>query len=268
MSNNQVMDGESSSSSSVDFVADSKGVAKEDLLPRKAHLSGAKRRSEADLRNENLAAGALLLFFESVLPAPPQDATVAWRTIERKGLRVTRTGCLIPHHLHTPDAHHRTAAVAAAMRFFTGRSPDSARAGSKNHLGWPEHEEHSHLCHRFSCCNPSHLVIEPFWKNRKRNFCGLNGKCDCGMQPACIRPYENRDATDLHVGNKANLLLYEEHGLAEKLRQHVPLARSVRLLPGNHYHAEDVKRLNRIKRLRRGDVHKQQGKKKEKKTPQ
>jgi hypothetical protein len=47
----------------------------------------------------------------------------------------------------------------------------------------------------------------------------------------------------------------------------VPLARSVRLLPKTHYHAEDVKRLNRIKRLRRGDVHKQQGKKK-KKTPQ
>lgn len=231
-------------------------------VKKKHHVSGVKRRPEADLRNENLESGALLLSFESAQTTPPpaQDVQTAWRTIEKKGLRVTRFGCLIAHYLHTPEAHHRTSAVSVAMKFFTGRSLDPTKAGSRNHLGWPEHEEYSHLCHNFSCCNPSHIVVERFWQNRKRNFCGLNGNCDCGMKPACLKPYNNRDATARYIDDKSNLLLYSEHNLAEKLRQHVPLAKAVRILPKNYYYAEDIKRLNRIKRLRRGDVHKKQTK--------
>lgn len=233
-------------------------------MKKKRHVSGVvKQRPEADLRNENLEAGALLLSFESAI-APAQDVQTAWRTIEKKGLRVTRFGCLIAHDLHTPEqARHKTSAVNIAMRFFTGRSLDPTKAGSRNHLGWPEHEEYSHLCHNFSCCNPSHIVVESFWRNRKRNFCGLNGNCDCGMQPPCLKPYNNRDATARYMDDQSNLLLYSEHNLAEKLRQHVPLAKAVRILPKNYYYAEDIKRLNRIKRLRRGNVHKKQAKRKQ-----
>lgn len=231
-----------------------------------------QRKPEANLRNEHLEAGALLLSFESIHENVIQARVKsAWHTIEKKGFRILRDiGCLIPHEsYYTPAPQHGTiTAVKIAMQFFTNTSPDPSKIGSHNQLGWPEHQEYSHLCHNFTCCNPSHIVIESFWCNRKRNFCGINGNCDCGMKPACIKSYKNRDGIMRDIKELANnssslslLLQYSDHNLATQIHQLIPLANSIRILPKNYYHVEDVKRINRIKRLRRGNVHKKQAKK-------
>jgi hypothetical protein len=119
-------------------------------------------------------------------------------TVLRKGVVVTRdTGCLIPHEQYCQrgagakvKGYQKFAAVAY------GWAPNGGSEGGgriKNEHGWDSTVEASHLCHRHQCMNPTHLVYEPAWRNRKRNYCGLKapaGACDCGNEPRCLLRYE------------------------------------------------------------------------------
>jgi hypothetical protein len=235
------------------------------------HTSGVKRRSEADLRDEYLEHGALLLHFNSPLAAVPQADVNMWRSIEKKGFRVTVNGCLVPHKLHCFESHHRNTAAPAALRFFKNSAVDHSMDGQRNALGWPCHQEYSHLCHCSQCCNPDHVVIEAFWKNRKRNFCGIDGHCDCGMVPPCLHPYHhNKSWAEQYLAEQSNLLMYSTPDLGTKLRAMFPFAAAaaaavagVKVLPKEHYKAEDQKRANRIVRLKRERKHKKEHKRKQ-----
>jgi hypothetical protein len=224
----------------------------EELSPqRRAHVSNVQRRPEADLRNEHLRSGAMLLSFSSKLPTAnvPSHVLLAWRKIEKKGFRVTTTGCLVPHFLHSHLSRNMTAAARVSLRFFKGLVPDKSLPAT-NELGWPTRQEHSHLCHCKVCCNPDHVVLEAAWKTRKRNYCGRSGACDCGMEPPCLRVYRSVQATADELADATNLLTYSTENLAARLKAALPAVGRVTVLPANCYEAEDEKRKHRNKRLK------------------
>lgn len=58
----------------------------------------------------------------------------------------------------------------------------------------------SHLCHRSTCVNPAHIVLEPHWVNVGRAVCSgpqPDGTCSCKSQPPCLR--EARPAAHGHL---------------------------------------------------------------------
>lgn len=121
-------------------------------------------------------------------------------TMLRKGVLVTSdTGCIIPHPQYcTHGGNHKNGAYQRCCRFFYGIAPDAGTSAGRltNSFGWDETLEASHLCHRRECMNPAHIVFEPTWQNRKRNYCGFHGECDCGNTPKCLRRYTYA-ATDI-----------------------------------------------------------------------
>lgn len=210
-------------------------------------LSSPIKRSEPEIRREMLDQGAFLFYFQALKP-PPDNYKVfidQWRTIERKGFLVTVDGCMLPYSYYRKSCkgdklkgHQRSA------HFFFGREPD--RSIKVNQHGWPCDEQISHLCHRIDCINPLHLVIEERWKNAKRNFCGLNGECDCGLSPKCLRTYHN------HETFKESLQIERDKvkvmTLLASLRERYPF----RLEPKTKFVVEDEKRDNRNERKKRG----------------
>ena len=169
------------------------------------------KRSSGDVRKDHLSKGAHLIEFAT--PGAPRDMirhpvapglrptpsfegeshkTVVseYRTMERKGFRVTRDiGCLIADDQYgiagqgaTVKGHQRT------FSFFAGWRP-RASGFTTNQFGWPSNLEISHLCHRHGCCRIDHMVAEEKWRNQKRNYCGSNGSCDCGNPVKCLRTY-------------------------------------------------------------------------------
>jgi hypothetical protein len=118
---------------------------------------------------------------------------VELHTVLRKGVLVTSdTGCMIPHPQYcSHGGNHRNKAYQRCCRFFYGIAPDAGTSAGRqtNSFGWDETLEASHLCHRRECLNPAHIVFEPAWQNRKRNYCGFHGECDCGNTPKCLRRY-------------------------------------------------------------------------------
>jgi len=177
------------------------------------------RRSSGALRQEQLESGGFLLEFkEPVLLHNPtmgfsdnllngiplldmkssmyNSRRQRWRLIERKGFKVTTEGCLIPHPQYNQQAGSTQNGYRTSISFFTGFDGNLAQDRVINQFGWDATLERSHLCHRNECCNPSHIIVEPFWKNRKRNFCGYNGSCDCGILPKCIRRFQSSNTVD------------------------------------------------------------------------
>lgn len=175
------------------------------------------RRTSPDLRRAHMENGAFLLEFEAPDEAvnlfrrvPPraiaptsllsgsawQSAVDMYRTMERKGFRVTSDiGCLIPdsrystyQHGATKKGHQRTFA------FFARWIPE--KLDVRNEFGWPCSAQISHLCHRRSCARVDHLVVEEQWRNLKRNYCGVNGVCDCGNEIKCLRRYQPSEQCD------------------------------------------------------------------------
>jgi hypothetical protein len=197
------------------------------------------RRSEADIRDEHLREGAVLLEFTR--PANSSDADWhAWQLIERKGFKVASCGCLIPHQQHWFSSRARVVASTLAVWVFQKRRVNRNTIGTVNNDGWPCTEQVSHLCHCSECCNPRHLTVEPAWKNLRRNFCGSTGHCDCGMVPKCVRKYRAHNmptsfmkASSPDFMNLVRILVGND-GIIKR--------------PMNFYHAEDLKRRNRIKR--------------------
>lgn len=172
------------------------------------------RRLSAKVRDEHLSRESFLIQFEE--PQQPMDmfrrevspaikpakllsgseyqsALDKYRTMERKGFRVTKDiGCLIPHEQYctyqggaTLKGHQRTFA------FFGKWCPEASVL--RNQYGWPISPQISHLCHRRSCCRPDHLIAEEQWRNQKRNYCGHDGECNCANEIKCLKRYSMED---------------------------------------------------------------------------
>jgi len=212
------------------------------------------RRSEAQLRNEHLAKGAMLLKFTANVPTS-QSVVNKWHSIEKKGFLVSTDGCLIPHQVHWFANEQRLITSQLAVEFFHSKQVNPVTKDKVNKHGWPCAEEFSHLCHYSACASPSHVIIEPSWKICKRNYCGYHGSCDCGNQPPCLRTYHNKD-----FDHKLMYLSYSTPNLAERLRQLFPSAKKIEILPKSYYANEDKKRANRLLRRKRQRKHLKQAK--------
>ena len=135
----------------------------------------------------------------------------------RKGVFVTEQGCIIPHRRwctkgdgvgsgqkgyqlmgtvvygFAPNGQP-PAGVTLPPGWSVAKSEGKAAEENRtlrllNALGWDSTLEASHLCHNHQCIHPLHLIFEPAWRNRKRNYCGSQGQCDCGQTPQCLQPY-------------------------------------------------------------------------------
>jgi len=156
---------------------------------KQEHSTGMKRTS-GEIRDYMLNHEAVLLRFE-IPPDTPKEYIDQWRTLEAKGFHVTADGCILPYKYYWSSflkgdknkGHQRSYA------FFRQRRAD--KQDKVTQYGWPAKEQISHLCHRENCVNPLHLVAEPQWCNLRRNFCGLDGECTCGMVPSCLRTYKS-----------------------------------------------------------------------------
>lgn len=181
---------------------------------------GKPRRTSGAVRRAHLQKGAFLIEFAT--PGQPRDmfggrvmppglglpalqtgkerqsAVDKYRTMERKGFRVTKdTGCLIPDEQYATYQHG--ASVKGHQRtfaFFGHWVPRQDGQATRNEFGWPVNLQISHGCHRRSCCRIDHIWAEEQWRNLKRNYCGAGGKCDCGNLIPCLRRYQLDDQTD------------------------------------------------------------------------
>jgi len=226
---------------------------------KKSKEKPRKKRSAGEIRRETKGEGAMLLAFS----IPPNHSNEKWqnewRAMEKFGLFVTSEGCIMPYKYYrkTTLAGDGLQGHKRAVHFFLNQEPD--RTSKVNQWGWPCAEEISHLCHNPDCCNPLHLCIEFRWKNWKRNYCGINGACDCGMQPACVRTYTNpetfrRDVTLVRDVSEAKTLL-------TSLSQQYPFV----FRPITYYDVEDVKSKNHNKRKEKEKRHREEHEKKESK---
>lgn len=136
----------------------------------------------------------------------------------RKGVFITQHGCIIPHYRwctkgdgvgagqkgyqlvgtvvygfapsgQPPDEVTLPPGWSASLSGTNGTAEDNRKVRLFNAMDWDSTLEASHLCHNHQCMNPLHIVYEPSWRNRKRNYCGSKGQCDCGQQPQCLQPY-------------------------------------------------------------------------------
>lgn len=200
------------------------------------------RRSEAVLRNEHLDKGAILIEFA---PHPEADDDVVkwWRGMEKYGFLVADDGCIIPHREYFGSNGKRPPARCLVTRFFYSRRTEKQEP---NEDGWPCNQQYSHLCHVRRCCSPMCIHIEEQWKNLKRTYCGMSGKCDCGVTPHCTRRYHS-DTWEWGF----DYLGYDTPNLRDRIAALLPGVQ-FRILQRNHYVREDLKRSNRLLRMRRG----------------
>lgn len=204
------------------------------------------KRSEADVRNDMLQKGALLLEFRTLRKASSQEVD-RWRAVEKKGFLVTEKGCLFPAACHLFGNRSKKVGYDRALSFFEGKARDPGTAGSVNEHGWDCEDTVSHLCHRDDCCARSHLELVARWKNLKRNYCGANGGCDCGMVPTCVDTYHPPS----FPRKPDTLLRYDTPGLSAKIKGLFETDDvEVKILPATHYRKQDIKRENRNKRIK------------------
>lgn len=151
-----------------------------------------KRSSIPAIRDNMLEKGALLLEFKRPpgLASCKQEQT--WfKQMQELGFLVTTSGCMFPYENFSGASKGRPKGHKISALFFKGSLPVFPESSH----GWPSSTQVSHLCHRKKCVNPNHIVYEPQWKNLKRNYCGENGTCDCGLMPKCLSTYHNDDWT-------------------------------------------------------------------------
>jgi len=214
------------------------------------------KRPAYAIREETMRDGAILLSFTR-----PVTSTLwwnQWTKMEKYGFFVLSTACMLPYQYFrkTFKAGDKLKGHQRAAHCFFNREADHTKR--TNQHGWPCDEQISHLCHNPDCCNPQHLVIEARWKNARRNFCGENGLCDCGMQPTCIRTYTNPETF-----SAAWTIVTDT---AEVNRLLAPLATQFpfQILSSSFYNVENDKARNRKKRKKAQDHHKKQAEKKAK----
>lgn len=231
------------------------------------------RRTSGAVRKDHLENGAFLIEFKAPeeprdmfggrlmpmgagRPAPHsgserQSAIDRYRTMERKGFRVTKdSGCLIPDEQY--GTYQQGATVKGHQRafgFFAHWVPTQGAQAIRNEWGWPMTLQISHLCHRRSCCRIDHLVAEEQWRNIKRNYCGFSGVCDCGNTVPCLRRYQMQDQSDEpeYCTTKA------------EVEQALDGAPSFVLHGNERFAARDAKsqqrKQNKLKRKRKQDLH-------------
>lgn len=232
-----------------------------DLIPSKAEkkrrrLSGGSeivaqkgsKRTAGEIRKDMAESQHAILVRLERADGRRHQISTAWDKIAKYGLTFTQSGCMIPAKQFWPGAakNTRVAYRVAALVFMDVEEADLHKDLGSNHLGWPCKMQISHLCHVGMCCNPGHLVIEEQWRNLKRNYCGLEGKCDCGGNPPCLQPYRPSNAP-LHVDS---CLTYHTPELLAKLKAILPAekVKVVRVLQQNAFKCEDEKSANRKKR--------------------
>lgn len=177
------------------------------------------KRTSGEMRSQYLDRGAFLIEFKT--PAAPlemfggvrtppglgptslltgkdlQAVTDRYRTMERKGFRVTKDiGCLIPEEQYSTYQGGATRKGHQRSFEFFGHWCPTQDDTMRNEYGWPMGLQISHRCHRRSCARVDHLLAEERWRNLKRNYCGFNGDCDCGSVVKCLRRYQMEAQSD------------------------------------------------------------------------
>lgn len=201
-----------------------------------------RRSSLPRIRANMLQKGALFFKFEQ----PPtgsskEDHVKFFRQMEELGFLVTNTGCMFPHVNFTSSSKGRPKGHRISALFFKGEPPQFPRSTH----GWPSTTQVSHLCHRKHCVNPNHMVYEEQWRNLKRNYCGFNGQCDCGMTPKCLATYHNENWKHDDV-----FVTYDTAKYKAMLPSHLRELRYT-VLSKDHYSNEDRRKEKRNERLRR-----------------
>lgn len=148
-----------------------------------------KKSSIPAIRESMLQRGALLFGFKPKDVSTSKQEQTWFNQMQELGFLVTTTGCIFPYENFSSASKGRPKGHKVSALFFKGSPPTSP----ENSHGWPSSMQVSHLCHRKKCINPNHIVYEPQWMNLKRNYCGINGKCDCGLSPKCLATYHNDD---------------------------------------------------------------------------
>lgn len=218
---------------------------------REEVVSRKTKGSEAQIRNEMLGKGALLIHFTVDQENLRKEAIDRWRAVEKKGFLVTTKGCLIPSECHWFAKQSKKVGYDCALKFFKGEERDPGSVGMVDKNGWDCEETVSHLCHQNRCCAYRHLELSPKWKNLKRNYCGANGKCDCGLVPPCVATYHPTN----FVQGPPDLLTYDTPNLSKKIKElfecdEPGLKVKVSILAKNKYKVQDQKRDNRNKRIK------------------
>ena len=204
-----------------------------------------KRSSVPDIRKTMLEKGALLFKFEQ--PTGRSADHVNWfRQMEALGFLVTTSGCIFPYDNFSSSSKGRPKGHKLSAHIFLGKPPVFGRDVN----GWPVATQVSHRCHRKSCINPSHLVYEPQWKNLKRNYCGENLKCDCGVTPPCLSTYHN----DVWVYSD-QYVTYDTTDFKKVVSSFIPGQRFA-ILSRLHYNSVDTKKKLRNARIKKSSTDK------------
>lgn len=201
---------------------------------------GITRKSEADIRNEHLDQGAILIQF-----VPHKNANNAIiqqrKSIEKYGFLVTERGCLIPYKQYWVSKGGRDRGCSIGYQFFNGKRADTTT--KTNIHGWPSAKQYSHLCHMWNCASPACIIVEEQWKNLKRTYCEVKGVCNCHCVDKRMQTFDGYYERNI-------FLSYDTSGLKNKI-QTLLAGISFKILPKNYYAVEDLKRSNRLLRRKR-----------------
>ena len=246
-------------------------------------MTSTPRRTSGEIRNLHTQTGAFLFEFEerswsdpmkghaenplcTPLLLEPKSVALnknrqAWRTMERKGFKVTKVvGCMLLHPQYGKSKTQKGNGMnggghKTSMGFFTGFIGNRQDAPEKDKDGRPINLQVSHLCHRSSCINPIHLIAEPQWQNEKRNTCGKNNSgCNCGNTIECLRMYQTSNKPENPV------LCTTKKEVLESLKELKEL-HPFKVLKRNAYNEKDskaakkrkIKAENQKKRKRQAD---------------
>lgn len=205
-----------------------------------------------------LSNGAVLLKFDAVSPS---NESGEWRHIEKCGFKVTTKGCLIPYStFFSRNKSSKKSVVRASRKFFFGDTIGKEDRASKfNNLGWPSSLQYSHLCHDATCGSPLCVIIEPQWRNLKRNYCGYDGACDCSNPIKCTSTYKPSNVDRVY-----DFIKYDTPDCSKKIKELFGKWK-VSILPKDHFRVQDLKRKNRAERKSR-EVKQSKSKKKKNNT--
>jgi hypothetical protein len=201
----------------------------------------SKRSTSVIRKNMLLKNGIFLKCKQPSQGTKDKQMIQYYQSMENHGFLVTKTGCIFAYDNYYTGSKGRPKAHKISYLFFKGDLPQP----EPNSHGWPTKMQVTHLCHRKKCINPNHLIAEEQWKNLKRNYCGINGECDCNMQPPCIRTYhsDNWDHEDEFVG-------YDGTSYIKRLLLSMLPGYEYTLLPRDHFDAIDrrIEARNAIRR--------------------
>lgn len=207
----------------------------------------SKKSNGPEIREEMLRKGAIFFDFErpkDIEYVENDKQIVDWfKKMEEYGFLVSETGCILPYKNYYTHSKGRKKGYGLSASFFKGKPPTFP----PHKYNWPVVTQISHLCHRNQCINPTHLHYEPQWKNLKRNYCGEDGHCDCGVVPSCISTYRNEkwEYNDTFI-------TYETKDYKGKIKKLFKNSKyRFKILSSDYYKTEDEKKKTRNERLKK-----------------